>query len=446
MAEVAIVGAGLAGLNAARKLVERDVDVRVYEARDRVGGRTLSHQAEHGETIDLGAQWLGPTQHRLAKIVDELALTRVKQHHEGKKALLLDGRVRTYSSDIPSLPILALLDLGRTISRVERLAKKIDARDPLALPNARELDSMTVEEWRRSNVHTKAASAMVDVVTKAVFAVEPRQLSLLFFLTYLQSGGGLMKLSTIPDGAQETRVAEGFQTVSLRFAEALGDRVKLESPVRAIVQDDDGVTIVTDEEQKKFDRVIVAVPPALAGRIRYEPALPTPRDQLTQRMPMGSVIKCIAFYEEPFWRKDGWSGEVVADDGPVRIVFDDSPGDASSGALLGFIAGDDALHFSGRPVEERRRVVLDVFARFFGERAKNPTSYVDQDWCAETYSRGCYTGVLGPGVMSEIGDALRAPVGRIHWAGTETAFEHMGYMEGALESGERAAEEVLARV
>lgn len=444
--DVVLVGAGLAGLTAARALVRAGVSVRVLEARDRVGGRTLSHRADHGEVVDLGAQWIGPTQDRMAALVDEMGLTRVEQHHRGKKALVLNERVRPYRSDIPSLPFWATGDLGRAMASLEWSARKVPVEAPWTAKKAGLWDGMTVESWKRKHVFTGPARSMIDVATKAVFAAEPSELSFLFFLFYLHSGGGLLKLTSIAGGAQETRLKEGFQTISLRLAEELGDRVTLSSPVEAVVQDDEEVRVHTADTEVAGAAAVIAIPPALAGRIRYAPALPSARDQLVQRMPMGSVIKCIAFYERPFWREEGWSGEVVRDRGPIRIVFDDSPGDGNSGALLGFVAGDEARTWGPKSSEERRAMALEVFAEVFGERARSPIGYVDKAWTEEEYSRGCYTGIMGPGVLTRYGAALRAPCGRIHWAGTETAERWAGYMDGAVESGERVAREVLGRL
>jgi monoamine oxidase len=440
--DVAVIGAGLAGLTAACELAKNGVSVRVLEARDRVGGRTLSHRTEAGEVVDLGAQWIGPTQDRMSALVDELGLTRVPQHHAGKKALELGGRVRSYRSDIPTLPWLALGDLGRMIAKLELLARKVPLDAPWDAASAEKWDGVTVESWKRSNVWSRAGRSMLDLATQILFAAEPSELSLLFFLHYLHSGGGLMRLINIEGGAQEVRVKEGFQTISIRLAERLGDRVLLSTPVHAIEQTEEEVIV----GGLRARLVICAVPLALSGRIRWDPPLPALRDQLSQRVPMGSVIKCIAFYDEPFWRRDGWSGEALRDRGPIRVVFDDSPADGSCGALLGFIAGDDARAWGPRTVAERKSEAIAVFSKIFGPRAEHPIEYVDKPWSEELYSRGCYTGIMGPGVLTRYGPALRAPCGRIHWAGTETAVRWTGYMEGAVESGERAARECMARL
>jgi monoamine oxidase len=294
-------------------------------------------------------------------------------------------------------------------------------------------------------VLTAGARALVDVAVEAIFAASAREISLLHFLSYLHSGGGLMKLSTIRGGAQQTRLREGFQEVSRRIAERMEGPVVLEAPVRRILQDGEGVTVHHARGEARARFAVVAIPPALAGRIEYDPALPAGRDQLTQRTPMGSVIKCVAVYERPFWRDRGFSGEAVCDRDPVRIAFDDSPEEGEGGALVAFVLADAARRYGPRPAEERRSEVLAALARFFGEEAGRPVEYVEKDWSAEPWSRGCYAALMGPGVLTEYGAALRDPVGRIHWAGTETAVRWMGYMDGALESGERVAREIGAR-
>ena len=444
-ARVAVVGAGLSGLSAARRLVDAGASVVVLEARDRVGGRTLSHDVAHGERVDLGAQWMGPTQERMLGLVKEFGLSTIAQYHEGKKTLAFGSMVSTYKSSFPTLSVAGAADLGVTMQRIESLVKDVPLDDPLLAAKAADWDGMTVETWKRKNVKTQGTRALLDAIVRSIFAVEPSEISFLFFLHYLRHGGGLLKMSDIHDGAREMRLSEGCQEISKRLAGKLGERVILNAPVRRIEQDDTGVTISTDAGTVRAERIIVALPPTLAGRIDYEPAMPASRDQLTQRAPMGSVIKCIAFYETPFWRKAGYSGEAISDRGAVKLVFDGSSKDGSRGALVGFMLSKDARHYSGKGMHTRREAVIECFTRYFGSGASTPIDYVDQDWPAERWSRGCHSAMMGPGVLSAHASALRAPVGRIHWAGTETARVWMGHMEGAVEAGERAADEVLGR-
>lgn len=443
--DVVVVGAGLAGLCAARELGRAGATVRVLEARDRVGGRVLSRQLTAGSVVELGAQWIGPGQEHMAALVKELALTPFPQHCAGTKVLSVGGRRSTYKRDIPSLPLLGLLDLDRTIKKLEAMARTVPLADPGQALRAREWDAMTVETWKRKSVLTADARALVDVAVQSIFSAEPAEVSLLHCLWVLHAGGGLMKLSTIQGGAQQTRLREGFQTVAERLAEELGGQLRLSAAVRAVVQSEDGVTVHHCRGSVRGQRVILAIPPTLAGRIEYEPALPVARDQLTQRMPMGSVCKCVAVYERPFWRERGLSGEAVCDRGPVRIAFDDSPpeGDGEHGALVAFVLADGLRELRELDVSGRRKAVISALVQLFGPQAGEPLDFIEQDWGAERWSRGCYFGLMPPGTLSRYGAALRTPCGRLHFAGTETAGRWLGYMDGAVESGLRAAREVL---
>lgn len=450
--DVLIVGAGLSGLHAARTLAGQGLRVRVLEARDRVGGRTLSHRMESGDVVELGAQWLGPGQDRLIGLVRDLGLATLAQPYQGKKVLALGDRVSTYDGDIPSLPLLGLLDLHRTLSRVDAMAKQVPKAHPADAPEALTWDGMTVESWKQAHVHTAGARALFDIAVAAIFAAEPAELSLLYFLHYIHAGNGIMNLSTIRDGAQQTRLVDGFQQVSIRLAAdpLLAGRIHLNHVVSAIAQTADSVTVTaqspTGITSFRARYIIVAIPPALCTRIDFQPALPPMRQQLQARMPMGSVCKCIATYPRPFWRDRGFSGEAVCDRGPIRAVFDDSSADGKRGGLLGFMLGDHLRSEAARDPDSRKRSVLSAFARFFGEEALHPESYVEHNWSLETFSQGCYSAVMPPATLTRFGQTLRAPIGRLHFAGTETATHFPGYMEGALESAERAAKEVTARL
>jgi monoamine oxidase len=439
--DVVVVGAGLAGLTAARELAGAGLDVQVLEARDRVGGRTLSQPVgdRPEDVVELGGQWVGPTQHEVLALAEELGIATYPQHAEGKNLFETDrGKLKRYRGTIPMLGPLVMVDYGRADLRLKRLIKRVSAEAPWESEDAERLDEQTFASWIRGAARTGTAREALATACRAVFSVEPADISLLHVLFYAAAAGGWDDLLDTEGGAQQDRLAGGTQQLSIRMAEELGDRVEFSAPVGAIRSEGDGV--VAGEVRAR--RAIVAIPPALAGRITYDPPLPGSRDQLTQRMPMGSVIKCMAVYEEPFWRDDGLSGQAVSLPGPTQVVFDNTPANGSPG-LIGFLEGREARELGALSEAERRDAVLKGFQRLFGRRAGHPVEYVEKDWSTEPYSRGCYAGVLGPGAWTGYGRALREPVGRIHWAGTETATRWMGYMDGAIQSGKRAAAEVM---
>jgi monoamine oxidase len=301
-----------------------------------------------------------------------------------------------------------------------------------------------VETWKRRNLPQEAARGTFDVAIRTIFGAEPSEVSLLYMLWYARAAGGFMPLVDVTGGAQETRFVLGSQEVSIRLAAMLGSSLVLGSPAQRIAQDADGVTVTAGTDSYRARHAIVAVPPVMAGRITYDPALPALRDELSQRYPMGATIKAHAFYERAFWREQGFSGEAVFTDAkPVSVTFDNSSFDDARPVLLSFVVGRQAREVGGLSFDERRRAILQALARAFGPQALEPVDYLEKDWSADEWTRGCPTGFMPPGVLTTFGPALREPVGRIHWAGTETATEWAGYMEGAVQSGERAAAEAL---
>ena len=477
-ADVVVVGAGLAGLTAATELVAAGLDVVLLEARDRVGGRVLNRDIGEGRVVEVGGQWLGPAQDvpasdpttgdvRGQSAVEalrvRLGLERFPTYVDGATVDYrsdLPVQRSTYSGRIPLSDPAATADAGKALAQLDAMAKTVPLDAPWTAPRAAAWDAMTFQTWMDVGDTTPGADGLpgtsgpgvlspggrklISLAVEAVFSAQPRDLSFLHALFYIHSAGSLESLINTAGGAQQDRVVGGTQLLATGLAAGLGDRVRLSSPVRRVVQDDRRVVVEGDGFSVTADRLVVAVPPTLCARIDWSPAMPALRDQLTQRVPMGTVIKVQCVYDEPFWRADGLNGQTTSDTGPVKVTFDNSPPDGAVGVLMGFIEGADGRAALRTSVEERRQGVVDSFARYFGEPARDVRQYVEMSWASEPWSRGCYAGYLPPGVWSDYGPELRAPVGRVHWAGTETATEWNGYLDGAVRSGSRAAAEVLA--
>lgn len=446
--QIIIVGAGLAGLAAARRLSDVGRDVCVVEARDRVGGRTEGATTMDGSHVELGGQWIGPGQTRIAELVDELGLETFPTWNEGQLLVQLGGKTSRMGSArgaVPKLNPFALADLAQGLARFTRLSGKVPLDEPWRFERAEQFDGQTFETWIRRNLRTGAGRAYFRIACEAVFSADAADLSMLHALFYAHSGADLETLLSVDRGAQQDRVVGGSIRIAESMAATLGDRIHLGDPVRRIDQDASGVTVTTrGGDVVRGDAVIVTLPPTLAGRLEYGPAMPSWRDQLTQKLPAGSVIKIHAVYPEPFWRADGLNGQAASDVGPIKVTFDNSPPEATRGILLGFMEGGDGRRWTQRSAEERRQAAIDCFVRYFGPKARDPIEVVERDWMAEEFSRGCYGAHFAPGVWTSFGHALRTPVGRLHWAGAECSPVWNGYMEGAVRSGEATADDVMA--
>ncbi|MFF0457994.1 flavin monoamine oxidase family protein [Nocardia africana] len=440
--DVLVVGAGTAGLVAARDLVRSGSEVLVLEARDRVGGRLLNAALPGGSPIEVGGQWVGPTQHRVMALIEELGLRTYPTHTAGRHIAELGGSRSEYTGRIPRVNPLTLLDIAQTQLRLDRSARKVARTEPWEYELADSLDAQTFDTWLRNHAHTAGGRAFFRLITEAVFSTGPEDMSALWANFYIGAAGGVDALINVAEGAQQDRVVGGSQAIALAMAQELGDRIVLNSPVTDIDWDDSGVRVRADGVTVRARRAVIAVPPPLVARIRFAPGLPGDRDQLVQRMPMGRVIKVNVAYDEPFWRAEGWSGQANSDRRALGTVFDNTPSAGGPGVLVGFLEGRHADTGARLSLADRRALVLEDLAGYFGPRARTPIDYIEKDWAEEEYSRGCYGAFTTPGTLTRFGPALRRPIGSLHWAGTETATRWPGYIDGAAESGHRAAEEI----
>lgn len=438
-ADVVVVGAGFAGLAAARELVKRGRDVMVLEGRDRVGGRS-STTTIAGIPVDLGGTFVGPTQDAVVAMAAELGCETVPTHSHGKNLIRWRGKVRAYRSTIPRLSILELLDVSRIQWRFDRVSRRVPVDEPWTSPIADKLDSKTLDEWLRY-VHASAGTKdLMTIVARVTWGCEPDAVSMLHAVRYVKAAGGLGRMLDVEGGAQQDRFPGGTQQIALRMAEELGPRVLLDAVVRSIERHADGSLAVTsDKGTVAAKAVIVAIPPEHRAGIAFLPELPPEYGKLAQHWPQGNLSKAYVAYETPFWRADGCSGEALSDEGPVFITFDVSPGDDGPGILLGFT---DARTFDPLPPAERRDLALAGFAMLFGDAALSPIDYLDHCWSAEPFAPGGPTAAVPPGSWTSYGPWLRKPVDGIHWAGTETADKWTGFLDGAIRSGQRAAAEV----
>jgi monoamine oxidase len=444
--DVVVVGAGFSGLIAARALMRAGKRVVVLEARNRVGGRVKAGQIA-GRTVDVGGMWAAASQTRILQLIKEFGFHLVPQFETGKN--ITEANHRRFEGSGASFGWGKKTDAeaDRVLKLVDELSEGVPLDAPWKAAKAREFDTMSAEDWFAKNTSNPEVLGTLRGLTRGILAADAYQVSFLYFLFYMRSGDTFESQANFGEGStQAWTVQETMHGVAAKLAEGLGAAMVFESPVRGISQSDAGATVESDKGTWQAEYAVVCLPPPLALRIRYEPILPPEREILLQHMPMGSVIKYWVAYEKPFWRGRGYSGLITSDELPSNLVCADSSlSDAGPGFLVGFMEARGGVLWTGKRKEARKTAVVERLVKFWGADAGHPIDYEDQDWPSDPWSRGCYMAAPGPGILSSVGEALRVPHGRVHWAGTETSDRWAGYIDGAVRSGERAAAEVLAR-
>ena len=450
--DTVVVGAGISGLVAAHHLARRGRDVLVVEARGRVGGRVLNHALPHGDTVESGGAFIGPTQTHIAALARRLGVRTFDEYDDGQSVYVSStlGRM-TYQGTVPPDPTI-LPDAALLQTRIDQYASEIDVAAPWTHPMAATWDRMTLAEYIRQNcANADGVNRVIRCWTQPGFGADPEELSFLYVVWYCACSGDrthpgtFERNSDTADGAQKKRFVGGSQLVPLRLAQRLGDRVALRAPVHRIDQHHDHAVVHTGRGPVRAGTVVVAVPPPLVLDIDWHPHLPADRRALMRRLDMGELMKCDAVYRTPFWRRAGLNGFGIADSGAVRAAFDNCPKDGDPGVLLAFVGGGTWRHYGLQTRARRRRAVLEGFAAMFGDRALRPVDYVEHDWTHERWTTGGPVANYAPEVMTSVGHTIRTPFRHVHWAGTETSTYWTGYMDGAVRAGERAAREVLGR-
>ncbi len=440
-----VVGAGFAGLAAALRLKQARHSVALLEARDRVGGRTFTELRADGTWIDRGGAWVGPGQDHIHALMTEFDVPSYKQYAGGESMMVIDGKQFRYRGTVPrTLNPFATVNLGTAMLELAQMCKTIPLEEPWNAKKADRWDNITVAQWLDHHVRSLAARDLLETAIGGTYTSDTSEVSLLFALHQMASGGGPQFVFGVEGGSQDSRIVGGMAAVYGPMAAEIGDALHLSQPVRRIEQDDDGVTVRSDDMAVTARRAIVAVPIAIGSQILYEPMLPVDRSLLHQRMPSGAIYKINIVYDEPFWRADGLSGQSAAPGTPAPVTIDACTDTGTPGVLCVIVEGPTAREMCALDAAKRRVLILGELAQRFGARARSPVDFVEQNWTTERYSGGGMISHAPPGVLTEFGPALREPCGRIHWAGTESSAVMCGWVDGAVRSGERAAAEAMA--
>ena len=465
--DVVIVGAGPAGLMAARRLREAGKSVAVLEARDRVGGRTWSNVID-GAFLELGGQWISPDQTVLLSLVDELGLETFDRYREGESVYIApDGTRHTYSGHMFPASEETQREMDKLIALLNKLAAEVGAAEPWAAEKARELDTVSFHAWLRQNSSDEEACNNIGIYVAGGMLTKPaHSFSALQAVLMAASAGSFSNLVD-EDFILDKRVVGGMQSVSVTMAEQLGvddgtqvlesdtdTVVFLNSPVCTIQWAGQGETyeehdpdftvrVFSDRLTVKAKDVVVAVPPNLYSRISFEPPLPRFQHQMHQHQSLGIVIKVHAVYETPFWREKGLSGTGFGAYELSQEVYDNTNHGDERGTLVGFVSDEKADEVFRLPAEERKRLILKSLAHYLGDEALEPVVYYESDFGSEEWTRGAYAASYDLGGLSRYGAIQSEPVGPIRWACSDLAAEGYQHVDGALRQGELAASQIV---
>jgi monoamine oxidase len=448
-ARVAVIGGGLSGLAAARRLIAGGVDdVVVLEAKPRVGGRLLDQNVGLDQYVEGGGEWAGHDHQHVRELAAAVGVSQYEPFVAGDSVLESGGEVVRYSGPVPPLSAQAVAALSRAGDHIDELAARVPAASPWTAPNAAELDSRTLGSWLDTTFPEPQARAAMEVRMTLAFALPTERISLLHAAGFFAGVGGWKAYQ----GRLALRFSGGAQHLASTVAAELGDRVHLATPVQLVDhQSDDLVTVRCDELSLEAAAVVVAMSPGDCRTIAFAPGLPPARAMLHSSGQAGAQLKVHAVYETPFWRESGLAGSSFSLTAAPYMTFDNTPESGSPGvlgALLTYGAGPlpaEAQGFLFAEHEARRSYVLDALARRFGRQAASPIRYIEKSWLDEPFNAGAgYP--APPKLWTAAGRAIREPVGRVHWASTETADRWAGWMEGAVISGLRAADEVALQL
>ncbi len=442
--DVVVVGAGIAGLSAGTRLAEHGLDVHVLEARDRVGGRVFNIEFD-GQPNELGGQWIAPYQSAAHAMLEDLGIDLFDSYRDGEHVFIgAGGRAQRFEGDAEPLSGDSARAYDEAVERLDKLAAMLDPEAPWDHPDAAEWDAVPFEQWLRTDVRDDLARDLLRAFLAGGFMTKPAtSFSLLSGLATVAGAGSVANLFE-PDLCLHSRVVGGSQVIPMRLAERLGhDRVHFGAPARGCRYIDDHVTVEADGVTVEARHAIFAVPPNLTARIAWDPPLPPWRMRLEQDISQGSVLKVLAVYDEPFWRADGLSGQAFAPYEFVRELYDNTPPAGAPGVLCTFVAGERCEDAERLDPQARRGAILEGMAAFEGPKALQPVDYVELNWSAEEWTRGAYAATFAVGGLSRFGPDLRRPIGPIHWASSDLAGVGHMHMEGAIRSGQAAADAVL---
>ncbi len=442
-ADVIVVGAGLSGLYATHRLIQEGANVLLLESRDRVGGR-MATSTFNGEIYDVGAQWVSPHANALRSLLSELNIPLHQQYQVGESAFVVGKRTRIFKQRAPWISAFVTLEMRRIQNKLNRFVTKLQITNHHFTKNLQYTDRLSFGAWLHQECRHKETIAIYELLCKIHFFAQANELSLFYVLDQINSHQGAHNLFNLRPTHLQERILGGTQLIAEKLATRIKQQVLVDTPILAIRQDHESIIAYSRGSSFRARYAILAIPPAVAEQIYFEPTLPAYRDTLHQRMIMGRAISATLCFDYPFWRENGKSGVYITSGEPATLVHDVSPANGTEGALACLISGDAATHWGAQPKSERLKALIAQLQPWFGDEITAYRGLIERDWNAERWSRGA-AGFMSNGSASYV-QSIALPIGRLHFAGSETATRWTNTLEGAIEAGERTAAEVVAEL
>lgn len=434
--DVIIIGAGFSGISAGLHLKKNNISSLILEARTRVGGRTKTDYLANGTQIDIGGQWIGPTQDRMYELVKEYNVETFPTQLFGEEQYLFNGKLQTHEPDYVS----------NLYNKLDELAKTVNLEHPEETEHAEEFDRITFATWLDQNADSPEVARLVGrILAGGLLSVDAGEISLLQMLLYIASGQGIQSLISAKGGAQQDRLIGGPQSLAIKMLEDYGvENVFMGHSVSKIDYTNETVKVYAGDSIFYSKKVIIAAPPSVVSRkITFEPELPILKQKMLQNMIPGSASKYHVVYDKPFWREEGICGRSNTSQGYIVETVDNSLPNAEQGIITFFVYGNDSIKIKSVSPEKRKEILLEELAVLYGSKALQPVDFIEYDWDEKVYTGGCFTGHFPPFGILKYGEQLRKTVGPLHFAGTETSTIWTGYFEGAVRAGEREAQRIV---
>lgn len=433
--DVVVLGAGLAGLAAARDLVRGGADVLVLEARERVGGRVEQTRLADGRLVQLGGEVIGPHHHAYRELVDELGLTIIPSF-PGRPGddtwMLADGL--TIGKGIPWFTDADLLSYERVEDEFRALARTVDPVDPWSHPEADRLDRLSVGAWLRDRGATPAVVRARDVAMLALAAESIERTSLLSDLRKEATAGASGFYNY--DVWESSRVAEGSATVALRMAEELGHRVRLGAAVARVDVSPQRCTVtLATGERITATVVICTIPVGPLRDIRID-GVSAERLASLDRQRHALTSKVVAAYSDSFWEEQGQNGSAYFETGVMGGTWLQN-----DGILSALVPPERQGAFESTPPALMQSLLLEELSRAFGPKALSPEAVFIRRWAFDPWTRGYITS-WRPGDVMAVGPLHATHEPPFYVAGSDQWV--CGYMEGAVRTGRAAAQTALS--